>query len=45
MAKSTREEWAKRVRRWKQSGLAAREFEAWTGINARTLSYWKWRLG
>jgi transposase len=45
MAKSTREERAKRVRRWKQSGLTAREFEARTGINARTLSYWKWRLG
>ena len=45
MAKSTREEWAKRVRRWQRSGLTAREFAAQTGIKASTLTYWKWRLG
>jgi transposase len=45
MARSTREEWAKRVRRWQRSGLTAKQFEARTGIKASTLSYWKWRLG
>src|SRR5690606_23488942 len=39
-----REEWAKRVERWRDSGLTAAEFAAETGINARTLAYWKWAL-
>jgi hypothetical protein len=43
--KTSREEWAKRVERWKDSELTAAEFSAEMGINARTLSYWKWRLG
>ena len=45
MAKASREDWAKRVERWKDSGLTAKEFAAETGLNASTLSYWKWRLG
>lgn len=40
-----RQEWAKRVERWRDSGLTAAEFAAELGINARTLVYWKWRLG
>src|SRR5688572_27597837 len=40
-----REEWAKRVERWCESGLTAAEFAAELGINARTLTYWKWVLG
>ena len=42
---SNRALWAKRVERWKDSGLTAKEFAAEVGINASTLTYWKWRLG
>ena len=41
----TREEWAKRVERWRDSGLSAAEFAAELGINPRTLVYWKYILG
>jgi hypothetical protein len=40
-----REEWAKRVARWSESGLTAAEFSTELGINPRTLTYWKWTLG
>ncbi len=39
-----REEWAKRVERWRDSGLSCAEFAAELGVNARTLTYWKWML-
>lgn len=39
-----REEWAKRVDRWRSSGLTCAEFAAEVGVNARTLTYWKWML-
>lgn len=45
MERDRREIWAKRVVRWKESGLSAKEFAAETGVNAKTLSYWRWRLG
>ena len=44
MARATREQWAKRVEQWKQSGLTAREFARRRGLAARSLSWWKWRL-
>lgn len=44
-ARVTREEWAKRIERWRDSGLSAAEFAAELGINARTLVYWKYILG
>jgi hypothetical protein len=44
MAEGSRSTWAKRVERWKDSGLTAKEFAAEVGINAATLSHWKWRL-
>ena len=44
MGRSSRDEWAKRVERWVESGLTAAEFGAEAGINPRTLTYWKWRL-
>lgn len=40
-----RAEWAKRVERWVDSGLTAKEYAAETGLNANTLAYWRWRLG
>ncbi|MGF1469914.1 MAG: hypothetical protein ACFCGT_27635 [Sandaracinaceae bacterium] len=42
--RSSRATWAKRVERWRDSGLTAKEFAAEVGTNARTLSYWKWKL-
>src|SRR6202035_3573711 len=40
----TREKWAKRVERWKETGLSAKEFAAETGFNARSLTWWRWHL-
>ena len=31
--------------RWQRSGLTAREFAEQAGLNAHTLTFWKWRLG
>lgn len=44
MSRSNAEEWAKRVARWRDSGLTAKEFAAETGLKASTLSYWSWKL-
>lgn len=44
-ARVAREEWAKRVERWRDSGLSCAEFAAEVGVNPRTLTYWKWVLG
>ena len=44
MGHDTREVWSKRVERWKDSGLSAREFASEMGINHHTLSYWRWKL-
>jgi transposase len=41
----SRAEWAKRVVRWRDSGLTAKEFAAELGINPRSLVFWKWQLG
>jgi len=43
-ARTGRDEWQKRVQRWKDSGLTAREFAAETGINAGTLQFWRYKL-
>ena len=45
MAREGREVWAKRVERWRDSGLTLREFAAEVGVNANTLAGWRWRLG
>ncbi len=44
MDRESRETWAKRVERWKDSGLTAKEYAAELGINAHSLSWWRWRL-
>jgi transposase len=44
MERVSREAWAKRVERWQDSGLTAKEYAAEAGINAHSLSWWKWRL-
>ena len=41
----SRDEWAKRVERWKDSGLTAKEFASELGVNPRSLVFWKWQLG
>ena len=43
--RESREEWARRVARWRRSGLAAREFAERCGVNRHTLVHWAWRLG
>ena len=40
----SREEWAKRVERWRDSGLTAQEFANGMGINAGTLKLWKYQF-
>jgi hypothetical protein len=45
MSRTSHSEWAKRVQRWADSGLTAKEFDAETALKTSTLSYWKRRLG
>ena len=42
--RTSREEWRKRVERWRDSGLTAEQFAAEVGINAGTLQFWKYKL-
>jgi transposase len=44
MAKTSRAEWAKRVERWKDSGLTAKEFAAELDVSPNSLTFWKWKL-
>jgi hypothetical protein len=39
MARSTRAEWAKRVERWQDSGLTAKEFAAELDISPTSLTF------
>ena len=43
-ARVGREEWAKRVERWRDSGLTTAEFAAELGISSKSLTYWAWAL-
>ncbi len=43
-ARVDREEWRRRIERWKDSGLTAKEFAAELGINAGTLQVWQYKL-
>ena len=40
----SREEWAKRVECWRDSGLTTAEFAGELGINPRSLTFWAWTL-
>lgn len=42
--RASREEWRKRVERWKDSGLTAEQYAAELGINAKTLQFWRYKL-
>src|SRR6185295_9305048 len=42
--RTSREEWQKRVERWKDSGLTAKQYASELGINAGTLQFWKHEL-
>lgn len=42
--RASRDEWRKRVERWKDSGLTAKEFAVETGLNAGTLQFWRYKL-
>lgn len=44
MAKASRAEWAKRVERWQDSGLTAKEFVAELAVSPNSLTFWKWKL-
>src|SRR5450755_3384816 len=44
MQRSTREEWATRVAKWKESGLPAPAFAAQIGVKAKTLTWWRANL-
>ena len=45
MARATRETWAKRVERWRESGQSAAAFAAKIEVSPTALSWWKWHLG
>ena len=45
MERATQETWAKRIERWKESGLTAGEFASEVGVNVHSLRWWQWRLG
>lgn len=43
--RASREEWEKRVERWRESGLSAEQYASELGINAGRLKFWKYQLG
>jgi transposase len=44
MARASRAIWAKRVERWKDSGLSAKQFAGEIGVSAQSLTFWRWKL-
>lgn len=44
MERETRAIWAKRIERWKDSGLTSKQFAAELGISPRSLLWWRWRI-
>src|SRR6185295_2352262 len=45
MARTTREQWAKRIRQWQSSGMDAASFAAREGVKPEQLRWWRWHLG
>jgi hypothetical protein len=43
-ARTSAEEWRKRVERWRESELTAEQFASELGINAGTLRFWQYKL-
>ena len=43
--RTSRDEWKKRIERWRESGLTAEQYATELGINAGTLKFWKYKLG
>lgn len=43
-ARTSSDEWRKRVERWRESGLTAEQFAVEVGINAGTLRFWQYKL-
>jgi len=37
-------EWAERVKRWEKSGVGGEEFAEGEGIDAKRLTWWRWKL-
>jgi transposase len=44
MERVSRAVWVKRVERWKDSGLSAKQFASETGVSAQSLTFWRWKL-
>jgi hypothetical protein len=44
MERASRDEWAKRIERWTESGLTGAEFATEIGVKEATLRHWKWAL-
>jgi hypothetical protein len=42
--RASEEQWRDRVRRWRESGLSARQFAEEIGVSPSTLTYWGWRF-
>ena len=40
----TKAEWTERVKRWGKSGLGREELAEGEGINAKRLTWWRWKL-
>jgi transposase len=41
---ATRAEWARRVERWRKSGLSGEDFAAREGLKPKQLGWWRWKL-
>jgi transposase len=44
MERVSRAIWVKRVERWKDSGLSAKQFAGEIGVSAQSLTFWRWKL-
>jgi hypothetical protein len=42
---AARDQWRERIEQWAASGPTAAQYGEKAGVNPRTLTYWKWRLG